>query len=129
MSNSGGLLNLPQRQRLRRRDHKIIREKEFHSINLPALSLNPECLYKESELTPTAMVTRKSQETGGMNSNENPSTPQVLSIFTVHSAASRHDIMFSLLNQFCVCIFSPQLDSKPLRTRSYSMNLGHLSVT
>lgn len=118
MSNSGGLLNLLQRQRLRWRNHKITREKEFHSINLPALSLNPKCLCKEPELTPTATITRKSQETGGMNSNENPSTPQVLSIFTVHSAPSQHAIMFSVLNQFCVCIFSPQLDSKPLRTSS-----------
>lgn len=129
MSNAGGLLNLFQRQRLRWQNHKITREKEFHSIKLPALSLNPEFLYKESELTPTAMVTRRSQETGGMNSNENPSTPQVPSIFTVHSAASQHDILFSVLNQFYVCIFSPQLDSKPLGTSSYSIYLGHLSVT
>ena len=64
-----------------------------------------------------------------MNNNENPSTPQVLSIFTVHSVASQHDILFSVLNQFYVCMFSPQLDSKPLGASSYSVYRGHLSGT
>lgn len=87
MSNQEGLSNLFQRQRLW--NHKITREREFHSVNLPALSLNPECLYKESELIPASMVTRKAQETRKKVkkcSNENPLTPKVLSVFTVHSA-------------------------------------------
>lgn len=35
---------------------KITREKRFHSINLPALSLSLKCLCKEPELTPAAMT-------------------------------------------------------------------------
>lgn len=96
------LLNLFQRQRLRLWNHKITRERVFHSIKLPALTLNPECLYKDSELMSASMVTRNSKIEGWIS----PVLKHFLSLSLILLHFQKYCVLCIQL-VLCVCFLSP----------------------